>query len=1075
MKPRFAVATSALFLYAALAVPLLAQAPLDVIGLTDASYGNYADRVTFRVPSTNGYSYRVLLDANPVPTDVPMTVTNIDYHELSVWRTNLQTSAVSNRLVRFIVLNSSRRTGGSTEDGIPSWTPYPSINSATAEFAGAHLRLIAPQAFPTGYPIPIVAWVENDQGHSVRVTGNLGAAGHPSIRIKRGVGSGFLDATNGAGALAYAPTIGGLAASPSISLEAGTSWTTVPGGTLPANTAWPANSRIYIASSITNAAGSTLTIGAGTIVKVNPNTDIANNGAIVISGTTTQPVVFMPATTGQPWGGFVQHANNASFTATGAIFTGCGAVPCWYTGHGCSGSTSGIGSHRGEQALIALRGINCNLTMTDCAAIFMAGQLSHSVGGSGNTYAITLTRFLLQRSTTGGEFTGARFNVNDSAFIELNEDLGTGEGPVFIDADNDGLYIVDAINGAHGFTNTMWGWTWDDGVDSGGDGAGQLNFQNCWFDSIYHEANSLSGTGKDSRHSGDVMINCGQALEDGYSGPTGRLDRCLVVNNLIGVRFGDNYAPPSYSYSGSIRATNSLVLNNYRDAWGFNWQDWTYRARSMDVRSNFLTAANTFHPSNAIWNPAVDFWRLTNYMTIPYDAAVGAGFGVWTTQFALSNIFDGLPVRLSHFTTNYVSVDYAFANNIGPLAAGTLTFAPGETLKRIYPSGFNVSAQSLVTLGLRNPVQCELTGETNLTFQGSVPPTQVRCYAGGSQEDVARLSEGIAVALNGPSAQSVTVDYKIENGGQLLASGTLVFNPGETLRWLSVPGVTASNFNLLRLSLSNPSSATLATPSNYFLVRTPFPPITPPPTTLLTAGSAWRYLDTGANLGAPWSPGNLSGWTGTNFNDSTWAVGTAPLGYGNSPLETTTVGGGPTGSRFITTYFRTAFMVTNAASLANLTFSLRRDDGAVVYLNGPEVYRDNMPGTAIIYTTPSSTNNSGTVTAFNSVTVPVASLSPPLHDGFNEVAVEIHQNSGTSSDIVFDLQIVGTQAAPPGSRPSLYWGQFDSTNVVLGWSDPAYRLLQANSITGLWTNAASISPFTLQPAAPERYYELRSP
>ena len=55
----------------------------------------------------------------------------------------------------------------------------------------------------------MVAWVEDDAGHALRANGFVAAAGHPSIQVRRGVGSGFLGATNGAGALDYAPTIGG--------------------------------------------------------------------------------------------------------------------------------------------------------------------------------------------------------------------------------------------------------------------------------------------------------------------------------------------------------------------------------------------------------------------------------------------------------------------------------------------------------------------------------------------------------------------------------------------------------------------------------------------------------------------------------------------------------------------------------------------------------------------------------------------------------------------------------------------------------------------------------------------------
>jgi len=73
----------------------------------------------------------VLLDGQPVPTDVTNWVESVDYHELSVSRTNLTDGAVTNRLVRFIV--QSER--GDPENGLIRWTPYPLINSTAAEFA----------------------------------------------------------------------------------------------------------------------------------------------------------------------------------------------------------------------------------------------------------------------------------------------------------------------------------------------------------------------------------------------------------------------------------------------------------------------------------------------------------------------------------------------------------------------------------------------------------------------------------------------------------------------------------------------------------------------------------------------------------------------------------------------------------------------------------------------------------------------------------------------------------------------------------------------------------------------------
>ena len=110
-------------------------------------------------------------------------------------------------------------------------------------------------------------------------------------------------------------------------------------------------------------------------------------------------------------------------------------------------------------------------------------------------------------------------------------------------------------------------------------------------------------------------------------------------------------------------------------------------------------------------------------------------------------------------------------------------------------------------------------------------------------------------------------------------------------------------------------------------------------TPIVYGRSVWKYLDNGTNQGTAWrEPG---------FDDSAWAAGWAELGYGEGD-EATHVGYGidPL-RRYVTTYFRQTFAVANPALLSQLTLRMIRDDGAVVYVNGTEVWRVNMPTGAI--------------------------------------------------------------------------------------------------------------------------------
>jgi hypothetical protein len=203
-------------------------------------------------------------------------------------------------------------------------------------------------------------------------------------------------------------------------------------------------------------------------------------------------------------------------------------------------------------------------------------------------------------------------------------------------------------------------------------------------------------------------------------------------------------------------------------------------------------------------------------------------------------------------------------------------------------------------------------------------------------------------------------------------------------------------------------------------------------TTLVARGSSWKYLDNGSNQG--------SGWTAPAFNDLAWAAGNAQLGYGDGD-EATVVGfGGNSSAKFITTYFRHSFNVANPNDFSGLTLNILRDDGAVVYLNGVEVFRTNMPGGAVGYQTLASTAISGGEETW--VYIQAALDTASLIAGTNVLAVEIHQSGATSSDISFDLDLIGQTGTP-------------TATVTRG---PYLQMGTANAMTVRWrTNIATNS------------------
>lgn len=216
-----------------------------------------------------------------------------------------------------------------------------------------------------------------------------------------------------------------------------------------------------------------------------------------------------------------------------------------------------------------------------------------------------------------------------------------------------------------------------------------------------------------------------------------------------------------------------------------------------------------------------------------------------------------------------------------------------------------------------------------------------------------------------------------------------------SFEWTAVP---AGEYTLTAKATDSNGDAVVSQPVVVAVVKPE-----PEPLALIARGAQWKYLDDGSDQG--------SAWRAADFDDSSWAEGPAELGYGDGD-EATVVSFGPDPrAKYITTYFRHTFEVANPAEIPALVALLRRDDGAIGYLNGREAFRSNMPEGEVNYQTPAASTVSGDDEAAY-YRLPVdAGL---LREGRNVLAVEIHQAAPSSSDISFDLAlVVGPVSEPP--------------------------------------------------------------
>ena len=213
-------------------------------------------------------------------------------------------------------------------------------------------------------------------------------------------------------------------------------------------------------------------------------------------------------------------------------------------------------------------------------------------------------------------------------------------------------------------------------------------------------------------------------------------------------------------------------------------------------------------------------------------------------------------------------------------------------------------------------------------------------------------------------------------------------------------------------------------------------------TLLVTRGSAWRYLDDGSN--------QATAWRETGFDDGAWKMGAAQLGYGDGDEKTVVGYGGDANAKYITTYFRHSFTVTHPDLYGELTLELLRDDGAVAYLNGVEIYRTNMPSGALDYRTLAADNSPDENKYF-----PVTFKASPalIRQGTNVLAVEVHQYSQWSSDAGFDASLSGvpvTTPTPPPPPPPAAGNQVASWMANYGfWSADAIAVARQHQLVVL--------------------------
>ncbi len=178
---------------------------------------------------------------------------------------------------------------------------------------------------------------------------------------------------------------------------------------------------------------------------------------------------------------------------------------------------------------------------------------------------------------------------------------------------------------------------------------------------------------------------------------------------------------------------------------------------------------------------------------------------------------------------------------------------------------------------------------------------------------------------------------------------------------------------------------------------------------IFSTNATWRLFKGRAEASTP----NITSWRSNTFNDAAFTNAAAPFSYGES------YGYGTDMSDMVNNYrcffLRRTFEITNKAQIAALEMVAKVDDGFVVWINGAEQRRVNMPGVTGDPVTTNTLSTGAPVEPVPYVSYTFSGAANFLVNGTNVIAVQVFNTTDGSTDIVFDslLNAVLLDTNPP--------------------------------------------------------------
>ncbi|MFA9480448.1 fibronectin type III domain-containing protein [Phycisphaerales bacterium AB-hyl4] len=191
---------------------------------------------------------------------------------------------------------------------------------------------------------------------------------------------------------------------------------------------------------------------------------------------------------------------------------------------------------------------------------------------------------------------------------------------------------------------------------------------------------------------------------------------------------------------------------------------------------------------------------------------------------------------------------------------------------------------------------------------------------------------------------------------------------------------------------------------------------------LVDFDSTWRYHDGDVDLG--------TAWLDPDYDDSDWNEGPGLLGYDTRDRNWPGPGLQTELEEYlITYYFRKSFDYDGSTDGVSVRLDQIIDDGAVYYLNGEEIGRTEwMPegdvGFGTATTRPINPSLETGVFEFD---------ASKLRQGRNVLAVSVHNNGRSSSDICFGMRLIAAESLQTPVALLLTWQQDPTTTMTVIW------------------------------------------